>query len=511
LSDKELENYAQEFAKGLNQMNSYLFNPLITNQALKKINMNPIAQTREDIKNIVSDPKLYEKQSRQLSEYLYNTQTPYKRLVHYFADMLKFELSIYPTNASEEDLKSDKFKKDYDKIWLFLDNFNYKREFQKIVLGMMVEDGKFMYLRTDGSNYTLQEMPTDYCIIDAWSDLGWLYSFDLLYFQSIGVDINSFAPSFKRWYKEALEMQVKKINHPSIRAKQRNNGTWSYYKAMQPSDAWVFKFDYPFAGLVPPFLGIFLDAIDIDTFKGLFQTKTEIEAYKMIVGTVPRNKDNKGGNSKDDFAYHANTLAQFMTYVKNDLPPGLMFKALPLEDIKEFNFENSGTTHDVVGSAMKNFYRSSGTDQALFNADKPNASSIKAATRMDSAFVEIVYPQFATFIDFHINKLTKKFKFRTSFSGTIYDEEDRVSTAFMKLSSGIITPDIPAAFGMNEKQFRTGLQMMASFGYPEFFKPVQNANQMASNQVGGRPPKKTEDLTGSGELTRDKDANNDGG
>jgi len=187
------DNYAMEFARVFNNYNSYL-NPIISNSNLKNINMNPAYQNREKVLDMIYKPKENEKDLRRLSQHLYNTQTPYKRLLHYFADMLTFDIAVYPKNVTEKQLNSDAFKRDYEKVWTFLDKFDYRREFKKVLLGMLLEDGKFTYLRTDGTNYTLQEMPSDYALIDAWSEYGWLYSFDMLYFTQTGVNINGFAP-----------------------------------------------------------------------------------------------------------------------------------------------------------------------------------------------------------------------------------------------------------------------------------------------------------------------------
>ena len=503
--------YAMEFARGLAQYNNYISNPLTANQFLKNINMNPNFQNKEAVENMAYNPKENELGLRRVSQHLYNTQMPYKRLIHYFSDMLKFEISIHPTNINPDDLKDtkakDRFMREYDKVWEWLDSFDYKQEFKRILLGTMLEDAKFSYLRTDGNKLTLQEMPTDYCIIDAWSEIGWLYSFNLLYFQQIGSDINGYAPEFKKMYNRALEAAKNKTYIQNVKIEQRN-GKWFYWQQMNPENGWVFKFDYAFAGLVPPFLGIFTDAVDLDAYKKMYKDKTTLEAYKMIAGTVPRNKDNKSGNARDDFAIQANTLAQFMQLVKNDLPPGLLFKALPLDNLQSFNFENSSSNQnkDLVGTALKNYYKQAGADQALFNAEKPNASSMKASTRIDAAFMEVVYPQFETFLNYHINNNSKKIKWKVKLSGTIFDEQERFDNAMTKLSSGIITPDIPAELGMTERDMRVGLGMMAMLGYPELFKPIQNSFNMPTNTAGaGRPASK--EPTDSKEITDDAGSN----
>jgi hypothetical protein len=114
---EEKVNYMKNYMAAMNMYNNnqYLANPYILNEILKNLNMNPAGQDRDDLIKMVENPKSNERELRRFCEYLYNTQTPFKRLVHYYADMLSFDLSIYPVNATEKDMKTDKFKREYDK------------------------------------------------------------------------------------------------------------------------------------------------------------------------------------------------------------------------------------------------------------------------------------------------------------------------------------------------------------------------------------------------------------
>jgi hypothetical protein len=300
-------------------------------------------------------------------------------------------------------------------------------------------------------------------------------------------------------------MKKNKKYYPNIRPEMRN-GQWMYWQQISPDNGWVFKFDYIFAGLVPPFLGMFVDAIDIDTFKQLQKDKAFLDVYKIIMGTVPRHKDNKTNNQKDDFAIDANTLSSFIQLVKTGLPSQVDFKAVPLENLTSFDFENSTTEKNISGTAIKNFYRNSGAESSMFGADRPNASTVKASTRTDQAFVEQVYSQFQMFLNYQLNKVTKKYKFSVKLSGTIFDEQDRFDNQMSLLSNGIITPELPSALHMTERELRNGLSMMVSLGYPDMFKPVQTSSTLSDkNNAGGRPQKK--EVKESGEITRDEGSN----
>ena len=65
------------------------------------------------------------------------------KICHYFKDMLTWDMTIIP-NASAEDMKTARFKKEQDKVYDFFDEFDYKREFRKVLLGMIIEDAKYV-------------------------------------------------------------------------------------------------------------------------------------------------------------------------------------------------------------------------------------------------------------------------------------------------------------------------------------------------------------------------------
>lgn len=483
--------FAQSYMDTSNMMGGFpfVYNPLMQNIFLKNINMNPVFKDRDSVEKMVQNPKDNEQALRRISQHLYNVQTPYKRLVHYFADMLTFDWYPIPMGVSKKEMAKDEFKKDLETVHKFFDKFNAKKEFSKILLGMLLEDGKFTYLREDLDGFTLQEMPSDYCVIDAWSWMGYLYSFNLLYFQQVGVDMRGFAPEFRKYYRDAMDMQSNKNYYPNIKPELRD-GQWFYWQELSPENAWVFKFHNNMAGLVPPFVGLFVDAIELDSYKQLQKSKEILDSYKIIFGTIPRHKDgtNKSGNSKDDFALDPITAASYSKNIKASLPEQVDFKAAPFENLQSFDFQNTNNKDSVVGNAMRNFYRSAGADQSMFNADKPNASTMKASTRIDSAFIERLYEQFETFCTYHVNRLTKKYKFKIKFEGTIFDQEDRKTVALELAQNGIITPRLASANNMTLRDMQNSIDLMSTLGFTKLV-PLQSAHTMSSKDAG-RPTSK---------------------
>jgi hypothetical protein len=505
-------NYVKDYASAMSSQNMYgsLFNPMILNEVLKNINMTPSAQTRTNLLKMVHDPRRFEQGLRRFAQYLYNVQMPFKRLIHYYANMLSFDLSIYPINATEEDMKTDKFKRDYERVWEFFGNFNYKKEFRQINIGMILEDAKFMYLRTDEGTgrITFQEMPTDFCMIDAKFEYGWLYSFDLQYFCRQGVDIDGFAPEFKDYYNNYRKLVNDKIYVPNIRVEQRD-GRWCYWQQINPVNSWVFKFHSIYAGLVPPLLGLFVDANEIDNFKNLQSSKTALDMFKLLIGTIPTNKS-KDASLTDDLCISADLAGSFNKLINDMLPDGIKFGTVPFSDVKAFDFsDNSQTKNDIVGDALNAFYTQAGIDSAMFNSKKPTSTTLNMSSLNDVSFADVVYNEFSSFLDYQLQFVTKKYKFKAKLSGSIYDREERFNRAITLAQYGIITPELSASIGLNEHELRSGMNLMDAMGFSKLITPLISANNMSGQDIknNGRPEKKDKDLTEEGVNTKNTEAN----
>jgi hypothetical protein len=288
-----------------------------------------------------------------------------------------------------------------------------------------------------------------------------------------------------------MDMKQNKTYYPNIRTEMRN-GQWAYWQQVNPNKGWVFKFHDNFAGQIPPFLGLFIDAIDFDTVQKLQESKSALDTYKMIFGTIPRHKDgsNKSGNSKDDFAIDPKTLSSYMKLIKGGLPDGIDFKAAPLDNVQLFEFA-SNVNEDAVGNTIKNFYQKSGAEKALFGSEKPNASTMKASLQNDGDFVTRLYNQFSTFCNYHLSKVTKQYKFKIIFEGTSYDKDERRANALEEWQSGILTPRLPAIMVMSVRDFKNSVVFMQSLGFPENLKPLLTSfTATKEDSKDGRPEDK---------------------
>jgi len=503
-------NYVDVFAKELLGVagSSLMYNPYLQNDVLKDINMNPQSQDYDDVAQLISDPKHNEKSLRRLSQYLYNTIMPIRRVIDYYSKILTWDYVLIP-NVEEKELKTTAYKKAENRVYDFLESLDVKKMFTEMMKGAMLEDTKFHYLRESEYGYTFQELPSDYCMITAKNEVSYEYAFDMTYFFRQGTSLEGYPPEFTEYYMDMMNYDRR---NGSIKTKdlivETKNGRWFYWRKLDPLKAFTFKFNSIVSGLTPPLMGLFLDAVNIDQFRNLEKTKTALDAYKLLIGTVPRNKENKSGNKADDFAITAATVARFAAMIKGALPDGVDFKVTPFDKVEAFNFEKSDNKDSITGEALKNFLNNSGSSQVLSINDKPNTSSSKSNQLIDESFVIHMYSIAEGILDLIIkNFVSSKFKMNIKLQGTIFDKEERKKDAQDLASVGFVSIDLMAAArGFNGRQFRRLLASSNAHGFPDKLEPVQSAYHTADpnkKSENGKPKSDDKDLDDSGEISRD--------
>ena len=486
------QNYYQTFAKTMLSMVSQVpyLNPYLQNDLLKNINMNPHKFDRDKVEELLKNPKNNEQALRALSEYLENNIMHFKRLVFYYGCILTFDNYLEPTNADEEDMKTPGFKRSYKRAVNWIDNFNIKKTFTDVLRRIVAEEAIFYYVRESEAGITLQEMPSAWCKIVRKTDYGYQYSFNMLYFCQTGIDINDYAPEFKEYFVKYMDSAEYKNGIP-------------FWKELDPLKAPVFKFDENRAGIVSPLAGLFVDSVEIATFKELLKTKTKLDVWKILINKIPLMNDGKT-STKNNFAIDATTAAQFNTLIQQAVPEGVKSITTPLE-AEAIDFNQSENKNNIVGIGEDMFYSASGTSPILFGEKNATGIGIQSSIKTDEAFIRHVYFNFERFINAQLKQITGRYRFKIHLEGTIFDQEERFERALKAASVGAPKTYLAVAMGKTLDEFLNMLHLENTVDIVDKMIPLQSAHTQSGDV--GRPEKSTGKLTPSGEQTRDNGSN----
>lgn len=501
-----------DFSAGIMAVDGF-YSPFLSNQLLTNLNNNPRLPSAESVKKALNDYKNSGEDLQGFVEFASSFDMIFKRTLYSYANALSFDLQITCKNAyTESDYQSDEYKKDRQTVDNFLTNFDYKKEFYNVLLNVLKRDTYFTWFRkTKTGNrgkmkFALQIMPQDYCMLTGYFEKGLLWSLNILYYMQPGVDLNGFDPSITKTYLRALETVDSYV--PSAPLNDRK-GNYAMWVDVSPLDgAWAWKFDTSsFAN--NPFLSPYVANVLRSNEVGELQyNKDLISAAGILAGEIKLFDSAKSGQKANQFSIDPKTLGTFMSLVKKGLQSTIKAVAVPLENIKFFQFEDKNPnsyTNELTTTAGIG----TGISRVIYSSDKMSNAELEAALNEVYQTMKPMYAQFNNFLDFYVNQMTSKYKFKFEFVGSNYQfERDSRFDKMMKMADKGLVLNSSAwasAVGMNPVTFDRMLAESKYTGWiDKYSQMLLNANTSSyKDNEGGRERKNARDLTESGEASRE--------
>lgn len=538
LSEKELFEVLK-FANQIYNTDPYgFFTPNLSNQNIINLNNNPSIPTKDKVVSALSDYKNNTEVLQSYSEFMEAFDMLYKRLIKYYSNMLAFDLDISCINAyaPNTDYKSTEYKEDLRRVYKFLDNFDYKAEFHKVVKELLRKQNYFTWFRDsqgtfseDGididdlkrhktSKYTLQTMPQQFCKITGRWEYGYLYDFDMTYFTRAGISLDSYDPIFRKYWNNVFN-DNKDNKYLPTQPLDNRFGEFALWTQTSPDDnAWVFVMDESNIASTPFLAPNILNFLTNKEIEGLQKDKDMISARGILAGEIQLLDKQKSGQSTDAMAYNMQTLMKMLALVKRGLNANINAVAMPAGSPKFYQFADSNS--DMVKHTVDNTVaQSASANRIIYSSDKMSETEAKNAIITDYNMIKELYPQFEHFLNFFVNKKTRKYKFAFRFSGCTYPfvREDMINkfTAFMDKGIILAPRTYAKVFDMTPMDFDRLLEEGKYSEWSENLTSVlqsiytqsgkdSNATGGTGSQNGGGRPKAT-----SNEIS-DSTADNDG-
>lgn len=509
-----------QFAQGLWAGEKYgVYSPWLQNQLLNNLNNNSIVPAYQKIQEALASYKESANNLQGYMEFMQKFDMIFARTLMSYVNVLSFDLTITCKNAfTQTDYQSAEYAEDKKRIYKFLDNFDYKAEFRKMLQEMMRHEVVYTWFRktkwgNKGMKCALQIMPQNRCMLTGYWEKGLLWDFDMNYFLQPGVDIDGFDPAFKKYYNNVFGDNQNPWHYIPTNPLDSREGIFATWTQTSPDDgAWCFKL-FPENFNTTPYLAPFLkDAIRNDEIANLQYNKDIASAYGILAGEIRLFDNAKSGTTANQFAIDPATLGAFMGKVKEGLQnvgttgPTTKAVAMPTENIKWFQFSDSNPTmyeQQLSNSAGVG----SGISRVIYSSDRMSNAEIEAGIIDQYNTVKQVYSQFNNFLEFFGNQLTKKYKFKMTLDGCSYpfEREKRFERLTKAADKGIVLgPSAWAsAMGYTPMEFDRLLDEAKYGDFSNKWQLMLNTNTTAQDSQSGRPQKNTGDLTDSGESSRD--------
>lgn len=484
---------------------SGFYTPDLLNYNLISLTGNTETPDYQKVIKALDNAKAQAKDLQEYSAWVEYNDMLYARLIRYYANMLSFDLKVTCTNASGEDYKSTEYLEDKKRVWKFLDAFDYKREFAKVVDICVRQQADFVWFRTTrgtfSSNpedvdsekvtklpkYTLQIMPQNYCKITGYFEQGMLYDFDMMYFLKPGVDLDAFDPVFKKKAREIFTDSGQLRYVPTNPLNDRN-GSFSYWVQTSPDvGAWVFLLD-EFKFDTVPFLAPTLPNMITDREIQALQKDKDIEAaYGLLMGEMELLDKQKSGSVKDAFAINPKTLGKLLGLVRSGLDRNIKVGALPVKNLDFYQYNDSNpNSYKTQVETSSSLGASAGN--MIFSTSKLSQEEARNAIINDGNIIKRMYSQFNAFLNFYVNKKTRKYKFSFEFEGINFpfEQEYRQKKVMELANVGIVLPSaIGSAYGYKPQDFERMMEEAKYSGFTDNL--VQLMSIHTASDKGGRP------------------------
>lgn len=468
------------------------YEPVLAEQLTQEINFNPAAATSEDITRWLLQPQRYDDNLRALSQYLENAVGQYNRAVHYYADVLAFNTSLYPKDVNtaqylEED--AGRYKQSYYKACDLIARIKPHDKFHAMALATMQDGVSFWWIEDMNTEVSFLQLPTDYCYITSKWALGWTAAIDLSYFDRMAF-LPTVVPEIQNAYKVFLQKRKEGLAGKDLAPYQ--------YFAMPPEKCWVFTFDPNRASKIPPLAPTFGPALDLISYRKLLKDRSILELWKVIAAKIPMKRNS------DEMAFPYNEAAQIVAMIQSTLPDNMSVFATPF-DTEPIVTNQVGTMDDVINLSNNSFYSAMGTTGNFFGEDdNDSAKAIVLNAEIDFLYVaRSLYAQFDNMVNWMLNLKVKPYHWSVRFTGNNLTKRDDIS-AVLKL---VTTANFPVSMlasvcGYLPHELNSVSMLEDAIGVKENMKPLQSQFQSSYGDVGAERMGDA-DLSEAGEATRE--------
>lgn len=465
---------------------------------LRDLNKNPEKATfykysKDKVAEFLRDPERNAKGLREAVVYLYGASPHFRRLIQYFVGLSDLSYIVEPSSSIDPRYANVKtVGLNYRKTLKMLSSMNIKSQIPKVLTVCLREDVMYGTLWVTSDSITIQQLPSDYCEIASIEGNVFNVNFDFSYFNGKRNEYLDYYPAefrrrYEAYYADKRHLRWQELDSPNSFAIKCN----------------IDIPNYP----LPPFAGVLREIYELEDYKDLKLSKTALENYAMLVMVLPMLDD---GRWKLDF----DKAKEFWMNLDAIMPEEVGTILSPM-DIKKISFEKTNTKDtDTIAEAGQNLFSAAGVSSLLFNNERASGSALLLSIKADQAITYGIVKSVGDVINRFLQAQKYGKFFRINFLDVSPFNRKEAGDAYLKAATyGLPTISAYAAsqgIGQGELDTMSFLEGRV-LNLPELFRPIRSSTQMSGDELdsgaatdeGGAPTKDIDELSDSGEQTRE--------
>ena len=437
-----------------NQAWSQLNNPFVQNYRIKQANSKPRKIQQEELQRALVNPENSELTLQSLSMYLYYTNYVYNILVKLNRDTPLYKWYVTPIDASEDDIKTDAFKKESKKVDQIIKKFKPSLTLRTVTTQVSLE-GKSSYLprisydKDTVNFFVLQKLNPDMVKLTSFgSKQQFGASFNMVIFLQPAYDVSQYPKFIQDAWEEMLATGVVTMDKkgkvkfnpraklPAGHILENKNGNYMYWVPLPQDLCYTFYFDGSHANMFPDFLGLFDDLSDLDNYKWLQASLLSKGVNSILTAEIPLVKDAKAG--QDSTAVSVDTAMGFQDLFAQNVSGNIMPFFAPLQEFELHTLENQPEAMDIIYDRTRDLVATSGNAALMSITDKPSIASVKAQQMIQAARVDYLTRQYENFLNEMLeNNFGLKYKWEVHLWGDIFNIREDIKILREQVVSGL--------------------------------------------------------------------------
>lgn len=415
---------------GMIAINSTAYNNTFSNRRTRERLKD---YTLEEIETIINSGSISEQQ--RLSRNYFYKDGFYRRILIYYATLLKYYGILIPHTADSKSLKNTTIQKRYNKAVDYIDKMNLPNLLTNCAIKALVNGTYYgVIVEETKDSFTILDLPSYYCCTRFKDFYGNnIIEFDLRYFDSILLENDR---------KKALDVYPKYISRE-----------YNKYHTGKRKFPWLFlttdsSICFEFFDSRPLFLNVIPAAIRYDEAVETERERDLDEIKKIIVQKIPHNTNNEFLLEPDEVEELHRGAVQMLRNNKNI---SVLTTYADVEAIQSKG--TSDTSTNIIDKMVNNIYNESGTSSQLFASNSNLA--LEYSLNNDLALMMVLGNKFNTFITNIINRnfSNTNIKFRyVILPITYYNTKNYIEDTLKLAQNGysFLLPAIASGFSQKE-------------------------------------------------------------
>jgi hypothetical protein len=486
LSEEELKELAQQ---EFNQKKKKMFSTAMRS-ITKEINKYSSSSSflskfsAEQVSRFLENPVQYEKQLRQLSNYLYNISGNYKNIIQYFALLPKYAYTVEPYVIPDK-IDKEKYKKAYFKNLKEIEKMNLRHELIKAMKIAFKEDVFYGYTIESKDSFFIMNLNADDCVISSIEEGVYNFAFDFSYFDRNKDALESFPEEFRQ-------------KHLIYQANRANK-----FIELDSTRTICLKVNEELTYPLIPFSSIFESVFDHDDYKKIKKQKTKMDNFLLLTQKIPQGDKNE----IDQFTINLELAGEFHDLLSSSVPDGISVALSPM-DIQPIRMEKSRSDADTIAQAQRDVFSAAGVPQDLFNSEKNSAAGINKAITVAENISFGMLRQIERWVNRRLERMSGQYKFHIKFLDiTSFNEQAKQDQLHRAATSSLpMITEYAASLGMSPLDlYNKAVLENDVLGLHDMLRPLASSYTQSNNDGAGRDKKDDADVSEATEKWRETD------